>query len=222
MKRICLFSFFWLMTCASRSQLTVSPGISFSIQPGSSVTLQGDFTGNSDIQGPGLLLMKGSSVQNVNANGFTISNLQIDNTNNILLGGNVLIGNSLVLTNGKIQLNVFNLSIASAATISGFDNTKYILTNSTGRLIKNALGASPFTYPLGFDATTYNPLTLTQNGTADNIGVRCNQKVLSGGSNGSPFIKEVVDASWDLSESVAGGNNLNMTAGWNSGDELPG
>jgi hypothetical protein len=49
-----------------------------------------------------------------------------------------------------------------------------------------------------------------------------NQNVLSGGTAGSPFVKEVVDASWDISEAVVGGNNLNMTGGWNGTDELTG
>jgi hypothetical protein len=89
-------------------------------------------------------------------------------------------------------------------------------------LVKNNLGATPFTFPVGFDAATYNPLILTQNGTTENIGVKVNQKVLAGGTSGLPFVKEVVDASWDLSESVVGANNINMTAGWSGTDELTG
>jgi len=222
MKKIFTLFLFSSLAFTSFSQLTIQSGATFFIQPGAVVTVQGDVVSNADIQGTGTLLMKGSSLQTMYMNGFTIPNLQLDNTNNIALGSAVTIGNSLLFTNGKFLLNTANLTIATAATITGFDNTKYIVTNNTGRLIKNSLGAVAFTYPVGFDAATYNPLTLTQNGTVDNIGVKVNQNVLSAGTSGSPFVKEVVDASWDISEAVVGGNNLNMTGGWNGTDELTG
>ena len=121
-----------------------------------------------------------------------------------------------------MQLNTFDLNLAAAATLSGFDNSKYFISNSTGRLVKNSLGAVPFVYPVGNDGTTYNPLTVTQNGTVDNIGVRCLASVLQNGSAGSAFVKEVVNASWAVSETVVGGSNLAMTSQWVGTDELPG
>src|SRR5688500_10113536 len=69
---------------------------------------------------------------------------------------------------------------------------------------------------------TYHPLLLVQNGTVDDLGVRVLPNVLKDGSTGSAFIKEVVDASWDIAEGTAGGNNLDMTATWNGTDELTG
>ena len=204
------------------SQLNIQSGATFFVQSGATVTVQGDITSNADIQGPGTVLLKGSALQTVNMNGFSIQNVQVDNANNIALGGIAKIGTSLAFLNGKVQLNNFNLILESPATISGFDNTKFVVTNGTGKLQKNALGASAFTFPIGFSATTYNPATITQNGTADDIAVRSLSNVLQNGSSGLPFIKEVVDASWDISETVAGGSNLNITSQWAGSDELPG
>ena len=222
MKKILAFFILFSLAKSSISQLTIQTGATFVIQSGAVVTVQGDVVTGTDIQGTGTLLFKGSSLQNLYANGFTIPNMQIDNTNNVSLGSPVIIGNSLLFTSGKFLLNTSNLTITSAATLAGFDNTKYVVTNNTGHLVKNSLGATPFTFPVGFDAATYNPLTISQNGTAENIGVKVNQNVLSGGTGGSPFVKEVVDASWDLTESVPGANNVSMTAGWTGTDELTG
>lgn len=222
MKRNYLLLLLSLLSVSSFAQLTVQSGATFFIQSGATVTVQGDVTSNADIQGPGALLMKGSALQTINLNGFSVQNLQIDNAANVSLGGAATVGTSLAFTTGKVSLNGFDLSIGSAGSITGADNTKFIVTNSTGRLVKNALSTTPFTYPVGFDASSYNPTTITQNGTADNIGVRCLQNALTAGATGTPYVKEVVDASWSITEAVAGGSNLSITSTWNAGDELPG
>ncbi len=221
MKRNYLLFLFAMLSAGSYAQLTIQSGATFFIQGGATVTVQGDVTSLADIQGTGLLQMKGSSLQTVNMNGFSIPNIEIDNASNVALGGAATIGSSFLFTTGKVQLNGFDLSLASAATLTGYDNSKYFVTNSTGRLVRNSLGAA-FIYPVGFDVTTYNPVTLTQAGTPDNIGVRCLQNVLSGGTTGGPFVKEVVDASWAVTEATAGGSNLTMTSTWNGTDELTG
>ena len=222
MKRNYLLFLFGILSAGSYAQLTIQSGATFFIQGGATVTVQGDVTSLSDIQGTGLLQMKGSVLQTVNMNGLTIPNIEIDNGSNVALGSGVIIGSSFLFTTGKVQLNGFDLNLASAATLTGYDISKYFVTNNTGRLVRNSLGAVAFTFPVGFDATTYNPISLTQNGTIDNIGVRCLQNVLNAGSSGSPFIKEVVDASWAVTEALAGGSNLSMTSTWNGTDELPG
>jgi len=223
MKRNYLLLFFALLSVGSYAQLTIQNGATFFIQPGATVTVQGDITSNANIQGTGILLLKGSALQTVNMNGFSIDPaVQIEISNNVALSGTAIINGSLAFTLGKVQLSNFDLTLAAAATISGFDNSKYFMTNGTGRLVKNSLGAVPFIYPVGFDGTTYNPLTVTQNGTVDNIGVRCLPSVLQNGSAGLPFVKEVVDASWAVSETVVGGSNLAMTSQWAGTDELPG
>lgn len=220
-KNLILFAVL-VITVSSQAQLTVQSGATFFIQSGATVTVQGDVTSSADIQGTGTLLMKGSSLQNLNMNGFSIANLQIDNANNVSLGGAAQINNSATFTTGKVQLNGFSLTLGSTATLSGFDNSRYFITNSTGQLIRNGLGATAFTFPVGFDGSSYNPLTVTQNGTADNIGVRVLQNVQTAGGSGAAMVKEVVDASWAITETVAGGSNLTVQASWNGTDELTG
>ncbi|MFZ4058038.1 MAG: hypothetical protein ACOYKE_07850 [Ferruginibacter sp.] len=211
---VCMFNF-------ASAQLFID-NAQFFIQGTGTVTVQGDVTSNVDIQGTGKIILKGTANQNVNMNGFTIPNLEIDNTANTTLTGNARIGTNLLFTNGEVQLGNFNLRMASAATFTGPGNNKYIVTNGTGRLVKEGLAASAFVYPVGNSTTTYNPVTISNAGTSDAIGVRVLANAFTTGTTGSAISKEVVDASWDLSEDVAGGSNLSVTATWDAADELPG
>jgi hypothetical protein len=212
-----------LLLCGnSFGQLFISSGATFNIQTGGIVTVQGDVTSSADITGAGKVILKGTTNQNVNMNGFTIPNLEMDNAANATLTGNARVGTDVTFTTGKIQQGNFNFVLASTATVTGAGSTKHFVTNGTGRLIKDALGATTFTYPVGSNTSTYNPVTISNSGTADNIGVICLSNVLSAGTTGAAFTKEVADASWDINEAVAGGSNLSLTTTWNASDELSG
>jgi hypothetical protein len=218
---ILLLTMFVIVKFAN-AQLFISSGATFNIQTGGIVTVQGDITSAADITGAGLVILKGSGNQNINMGGFTIPNLQMDNAANATLTGNATIGTDVTFTTGKILQGNFDLTLASTATVSGSGATKYFVTNGTGKLVKNSLGATAFTYPVGNNTSTYNPTTISNSGTSDNIGVRSLSNVLTTGTTGVAFTKEVADASWDITEAVAGGSNLSLTATWNGTDELAG
>jgi hypothetical protein len=148
----------------------------FFIQPGATVTVQGDVTSNVDIQGTGLLLLKGSALQNIDMGGFTIPNLELDNTANAtLVNTNARIGNSFVFTNGKFQTGNFNLTLSSTANITGNGAAKFFWTNSTGELRKElTANATAYELPVGENAN-YRPAYLTTTGStfsSANFGVR--------------------------------------------------
>jgi hypothetical protein len=84
------------------------------------------------------------------------------------------------------------------------------------------LAGTAFTYPVGNTTLTYNPVSISNSGVVDDIAVRCLANANTTGLTGTGFTKEVVDASWDLSESLAGGSDLSLTASWDATDELPG
>lgn len=191
----------------------------FFIQSGATVTVQGNVTSNADIQGTGKLQLKGSAIQTVSMAGKKIPNLEIDNVNNATLSTSAEVTGDLLFTNGNILLGANNLSLGSAATVTTPTAAKHVVTDGTGKLRKAAL-TTAFTFPVGNSATTYNPVSITNTGTADTIAVRCLANALSQGTTGPAFTKEVVDASWDVSESVAGGSNLSLTANWATADQL--
>ena len=157
-------------------QLTIQSGASFFIQPGATVTVQGDLTSQSDILGTGTILLKGSSLQNLNMNGFIIPNLQIENVNNVTLTGGARIGSSLSFISGKILTGNFNLELAEAATVAGAGAGKFVQTNGTGKLVKLiSSDLSAYVMPVGYN-NNYTPISLTTSGTyaAASIGVGAN------------------------------------------------
>lgn len=205
---------------AAQAQLKID-NATFFIGSGATVTVQGDVTSNVDIQGTGLLQMKGSALQNIDMGGHTIPNLEIDNTSNVtLLNSSTRIGTNLLFTNGRFQTGSQNLVIGSSAGITGFNSSRFVQASGAGVLTKESLGASSFIYPVGFGAGEYNPLTIANNGTIDNISVRCLQNVLANGLSGSPVTSDFANSSWVVTEAVAGGSSLDMTAEWATGDEL--
>ena len=206
-----------------KAQLYIN-GAQFFIESNATVTVQGDLTSNVDILGTGKILLKGTGNQNVNMNNSTIPNLEMDNVSNATLISGAKIGTDLLFTNGRIILGSNNLTMAAAATITTPGSSKFVVTDGTGKLIKTSLGGTAFTYPVGNTALTYNPVTISNPGpgVVDDIAVRCLANANNNGLTGIGFTKEVVDASWDVSEGLAGGSNLSMTASWNATDELPG
>lgn len=206
---------------AAKSQLYINNG-QLTIESGASVVVQGSLTSNTNILGDGKIVLKGSSAQQVNMNNFTIPRLEMDNVSSASLLSSVKIGAELIFTNGNISIGNNNMTMLSAAVVSGQASNKFVITDGTGRLIKSALGTTAFNFPVGNSAVAYNPVTISNAGTADDIGVIANANALKNGTSGSPISKEVVDASWDINEAVNGGSNLTITAGWAAADELPG
>lgn len=211
---------------SAKSQLSINGGTLF-IESGAVVTVQGDVTSNVDIAGTGKILLKGSANQNVDMNGKSIPNLELDNVANATLTDSAKIGSNGVLTftNGSLILESNNLTIPANGIISGANSSKFVVTNGTGRLTRAALAGGPsnsFTYPIGSSTTKYNPITLANSGTADDISARAIGSVLNSGTSGTAFGKEVVNASWEIAEAVNGGSNLAVTTTWNASDELSG
>src|SRR5258706_10483912 len=128
--------------------------------------------------------------------------------------------------NNKLIVEDENLTMGSSATFQNPDNNQFVITNNTGTVTKQSLGpaTSPatFVYPVGFSATEFNPLSVSNGGTADNISVRCLQNVLANGLTGSVVTTDFVNNSWVLTEATPGGSNLTLTGQWVTGDEAGG
>lgn len=197
-------------TVQVQAQLTIN-NATFFIQPGATVTVQGDVTSNVDIQGTGLLLLKGSSLQNIDMGGATIPNLQLDNTANAaLVNSGARIGNSFVFTNGKLQTGNFNLTLAAAATVTGNASDKFFWTNGTGELRKE-LNANIAAYelPVG-ENNNYRPAYLTTTGSsfsAANFGVRVSG---TAATNKPPSTAAHLNAAWPVSRTGITGGTVTL------------
>ncbi len=161
------------------------------------------------------IVMAGTSAQT--KTGSTSYNLTINNAAGVTFNSSETVDNTLTLTSGKITLGSNSLTIASGGSISGGSSSSYIVTNSTGVLTRNSVGASDVLFPVG-TASTYNPVTINNAGTADNFSVR----VQSSFDNAPNDANTVVNRQWTITEATAGGSNATITLQWNTADEAAG
>ncbi len=210
MKQLIFAATVILVTAQANAQLKIDNAVFF-IQPGATVTVQGDVTSNVDIQGTGLLLLKGSALQNVDMGGFTIPNLELDNTANAtLLNTSARIGNSFVFTNGKFQTGNFNLTLASTAAVTGNTAAKFFWTNGTGELRKELTSnITAYELPVG-ENSNYRPAYLTTSGStfsAANFGVR----VLGiADPNKPPSTASHLNTTWPVSKTGITGGTVTL------------
>ena len=186
--------------------------------------VHGDWTNSSTFTAStSKVVFAGAAASNVTSGGNSFYDVDInkDSGSDVNLLSAASVSNSLNFTsdNNKINIGANNLSIGSTATINGADATDYVVTGSTGYLVKEAQSGS-FQFPVGYDNATYNPLTITQAGTADNLNVRCLQNLLEDGLTGTAVADDAADVSWEVQEDVVGGSDLTLTAQWAGSDEL--
>jgi hypothetical protein len=195
-----------LMALNAAAQLKIDNALFF-IQPGATVTLQGDIASNVDIKGTGLLLLKGSTLQQVDMGGNTIPNLELDNiANATLVNTNTRIGNILVFTNGKIQTGNVDILLGPSATATGANSNKFVWTNGTGQLKKElAADIANYELPVG-ENTNYRPAYLTTTGSSyllANFGVRV---LGTADANKPPSTTSFLKTAWPVTKTgITGG-----------------
>lgn len=198
MQRLFLFILFAFSFNPAESQLTVN-GVSFSIQSGATVTVMGDISSNKNISGLGKILLKGDTVQHLNMNGFSIPNLEIDNTDSILLTSDARINNFLLFTNGIVHMGEHNLTLADIASVTGMGAGKFIETDGTGQVFKEiSANVNSTEIPVGA-GSIYRPLFITTSGTysAAKVGVQL-QDSLS--TFAPPMISDYLKAHWNITQ----------------------
>ncbi|MEP6645777.1 MAG: hypothetical protein ABJC12_01705 [Saprospiraceae bacterium] len=213
--------------------LNTSTGV---IQNSGTIELKGDFTNQAGAtwtnSGTNTLKFSGGANSAVTSSGAQFDKvvLQKDLTFNVSL-----VDNMDILTNldfnapsagagNRLILGANNLTLGSSATATGYDNDEYVMTGGIGSMKKTYSGTGSFQFPVGFDATTYNPATLNvTSGVGDTYRVRVGASPTNGnGLTGTPLASQVVNAVWDINETTPGGNLFDLTLNWAVSDELPG
>ena len=138
----------------------------------------------------------------------------INNAEGVLLDQTKTITSNLLFTAGTLTLINGDLIIASGATITGVDSTKYIVTDdTTGKLTINNISGSRL-FPVG--CTSYNPVTINNTGgTPDNFSVTVQNTV----DNPTADNNKLVQRQWNISEATPGGSNVFLTFQWRSYEE---
>jgi len=119
--KILVTSILLLFIHFSKAQLNVASGITISILPGNSgaglLHIKQDASINNTIMGNGLVLIDGTTAQNIYGN-VTLANLTVSNAAGVSLNGPVTITGTLSPTAGTITTNG-NLVVAANAAIIG-------------------------------------------------------------------------------------------------------
>lgn len=207
---VLVFALVLLISVDSFAQLNIN-NATITIESGAVVTVQGNLSSNVNIGGSGKILMKGAAGQTMNMNGFTIPNLEIDNTNNVGLLSDVKVGSSLLFTNGKFQLGSNNMILNAGVTATGMGTNKFIETNGTGSVrrlvtadITNAV------MPVGV-AADYTPLSVTNTGSTYSSAFIAAQAKGVADPNKHPRSESYLTVYWPVSKTGITGGTTNAT-----------
>ncbi|MBL7920146.1 MAG: T9SS type A sorting domain-containing protein [Bacteroidia bacterium] len=168
---------------------------------------------------------------NASAGNQTLSKFRLNmgGTNPVIhLGSKLIVSNELSFVKGQVALSSNNdLEIMPAATITGYDDTKYVVTsgNTNGALVMNVnAGSSYVTFPVGTNSN-YSPAFVQQasGASSGNFNVRAMNTVLSGGTYGpvNSNTLKVVNKTWFVNSGVSS-INANLKFGWVAAAEVNG
>ncbi len=188
-------------------------------------TVKKNWTNAGAFSGSSTVVFSLSETASITPGGVAFYKVELKKTGsgvNVNLLGSMQVNSNLKFagTGNHLQLGNYNLTLGTAATITAASSTQYVITNASGKLLKVNAGAAAFLFPVGYDAATYNPLTIAHSATTTVSGVRCLASPLSGGGTGTGLPFHVVNASWEVSQVSSGLPSLTLTAQWASTDEL--
>lgn len=120
--------------------------------------------------------------------------------------------------NGKLVMTIADGGLVDATKTTNLNfGNNYFITSGTGAL-KRSVGSTSVSFPIGTSVTSYNPVTLTNTGTADNFSVSLKNTFDYQVADSS----KVVNKQWDIIEDVSGGSNLTAKFGWVVADQASG
>ncbi len=167
---------------------------------------------------------------NTSAANNTISKLRLNlaGSNPVMLGSQLTVANELTFVKGKIMIDNGDLVMNSSATITGYDNNRYVVTTGTGmgRLQMNVTAGGSFvTFPIGTN-NNYSPAYIQQTSaaTSGNVMVKAMNDVLTGGTYGqvNSTSMPLVGRTWFIEASSGVTVNMNIKLGWVAAAELNG
>ncbi|MBI5009884.1 MAG: hypothetical protein HZB98_09630, partial [Bacteroidia bacterium] len=123
---------------------------------GNTTNIGGNVYNSGTITGTGRILLNGTGLQSFDGDGI-YNNIELLNTNAaaapVSLLADMTINGILTLSNDKIfNINTFNVTLNSSATILGASSTRYLSTSGNtgdGGLTKVYSSPAAFTFPLG-------------------------------------------------------------------------
>ena len=151
---------------ATARNVTINTGGSLTVHNGGRLNLHGNFVNSGTVNATqGTVAFMGATAQTIDA--LVADTVIMDGAGGATLNGALSTG-TLILTSGHITTGNHNMLINNSAAGSV---ASHIITSGTGAVIANNVGATTFIVPVGPDAATYNPVTLS-NGQGLNYAVK--------------------------------------------------
>ena len=137
-------------------------------------TFRNGITGASNINGStsGKFFISGvtASLGGMGVLTLPATGMDIGTNNTVTMISNKSVtGNINLLANAFIKLDNYNLTMTGA--VNGGSPTAHVITNGSGKLVINNIGVAVTSFPVGANASTYNPMVIF-NGGGFNYGVR--------------------------------------------------
>ena len=194
-------------------KLTVNPSKKLNI-------INGDLTNAGNLNGTGTVTFAGAPTA-LSSSGSISAPLILINKE-LYLNGNANTGSIELSEISHIRLDSFYLNMGTGNLTGDADN--FIITNDTGRIIRN-VGTTPVSFYVGVSDASYTPITLTNSGTVGNFkvrvapGVNTFSKIPSGIEN-VVQTTGYVNRTWFV-DSTDAGSHLTVEVQWNSENEQP-
>ncbi|NBW28743.1 MAG: hypothetical protein EBR38_09290 [Flavobacteriaceae bacterium] len=203
--------------------LSVSGNVS--VSSGATLTLSGTVGGDLSVSGNWSnngtfncsnrqVVFAGSTAQTLSGTN-TFDYLKINNSAGVTLQAStpITINSNLDLTSGKLTLGANNLTLLQAATATNASSTSYIVTNSSGALVKNSVGNSATSFPVGL-TSSYTPLSITNTGTSNTLSLI----VSSPPSNAVTDATKIVNLEWNVN-AASSGAVTSIDFNWNASNQ---
>ena len=148
------------------NNIIINLGATVEITSSGRLLLNGNLTNDGTLNSAaGTIEFTGSANQTVSA--INAANIIMNGAGGISLSGDMNIGTALTLTNGNITLGNNHL-VMSGGSVGNAGS--HIVTNGTGRVTNNGVGAVSVVFPVAPTATSYNPVVIA-NGQGRNYSV---------------------------------------------------
>lgn len=208
--KLAVFHDLTLGSTGTYSRLQVNSGNS--ITTNADVTITGEVIVNGTANGTNKIILGGASKQSLGGSG-TLGALQINNSNDVSLEGDLTIAGTLTLTSGDIEVND-NTLILSGSTSHG-SSTSYLKINGSGQ-VKATVGSDPVILPIG--RNPYLPIIIDDGGGAEyTVGVA--DKVYANPvTQSTEQTGDVVSETWTIQSSSAASDVI-VTIQWEGAEE---
>jgi autotransporter-associated beta strand protein len=201
--------------------IMINSGASLIIDDAANMSVHGNWRNNGTVNTlTSTVTFAGSTRQSIGGTASTtFYNLALDNPSGAVLGKNQTVTGTLTLTNGKLDLGNYNLTLDGSDVAGMPGPSNMIITTGTGQCLMLLTGDGSYTFPVGdaIGTADYSPITLDfTTGVYNNAWVGVSVKNEKHPNNASET--HYLNRYWSVSSSGISAFSCNVTAAYVSDD----